>query len=84
MANFSAAFGYDFYIMPLEASSVNVASVTSSSASDFLASGGAYPANASVSYSNGVFTINGNAFNMDGTVAASADQPLRLFPDRIA
>ena len=78
MANFSAAFGYDFYIMPLAASSVAVDSVTSSSASDFLPTGGAYASNATVSYASGVFTVNGNAYNMDGTPAGSADQPLRL------
>ena len=79
MANFSAAFGYDFFIMPLASSNVDVASVTTSTASDFLNTTAAYGAGAVVSYSNGVFTVDTNAFNMDGTVAVSADQPLRLF-----
>ena len=79
MANFSAAFGYDFYILPLASSSVDVASVTTSTAADFLDTTTPYGAGAVVSYSNGVFTVDTNAFNMDGTVAVSADQPLRLF-----
>tara|TARA_B100000035_G_scaffold200859_1_gene171845 strand:- start:1161 stop:1757 length:597 start_codon:yes stop_codon:yes gene_type:complete len=78
MANFSAAFGYDFFIMPLESSSVSVSSVVGSDAATFLDTSGAYASSSTVSYSNGIFTVAGNAYNMDGTVAASADQPLRL------
>lgn len=78
MANFSAAFGYDFFIMPLESSSVSVSSVVGSDAATFLDTTSAYASSSTVSYSNGIFTVAGNAYNMDGTVTASADQPLRL------
>ena len=78
MANFSAAFGYNFFIMPLEASSVDVASVTTADAATFLDTTSAYPSSAVVSYSNGIFTVDSNAFVMDGNVGASADNPLRL------
>ena len=67
MANFSAAFGYDFYIVPVQnalvtdfESALNID--TSSPASD-----------ATVSYTAGVFTIAGTEYAMDGT-----DAPIRL------
>ena len=75
MANFSAAFGYDFYIVPLASSSVDVAftGVTEADApttgfidTTSLASG-------AVTYANGVFTVGGSTFAMDGT-----DTPVRL------
>ena len=62
MANFSAAFGYDFYIVPVQnalvadfASNPNVDSTTPPASS------------ATVSYSSGVFTIASSAYAMDGT-----------------
>ena len=62
MANYSAAFGYDFYIVPVQNSEVasfdtapNVDSTTGV-ASD-----------ATVTYSNGVFTIGASTYAMDGT-----------------
>ena len=82
MANFSAAFGYDFYIMPLAASSVDVASVpAAANAAAFLDSSDPYVTGDSVSYSNGVFTVGGNAFAMDGVAdgkTSSSDAPIRL------
>lgn len=81
MANFSAAFGYSFYIMPLTADNVNVTSVpAAASATAFLPTADVYAASSTVSYSSGVFTIAGNAFNMDGSVDAAtpADQPIKL------
>lgn len=81
MANFSAAFGYSFYIMPLTADNVDVTSVpAAASATAFLPTADVYAANSTVSYSSGVFTIAGNAFNMDGAVDAAtpADQPIKL------
>lgn len=75
MANFSAAFGYDFYLVPLVSSSVDVsfAGVTAADApttgfidTTSLASG-------AVTYASGIFTVGGSAYSMDGT-----DTPVRL------
>ena len=62
MANFSAAFGYDFYIVPVQnaevadfATAPNVDSTTGV-ASD-----------AAVTYTDGVFTIGADTYVMDGT-----------------
>ncbi|HAW76399.1 MAG TPA: hypothetical protein DCW74_11780 [Alteromonas australica] len=76
MANFSAAFGYDFYILPLASSSVDVAFTNVTSATG-TAPGGfidiSSPASGAVSYSAGVFTVGGTTYAMDGT-----DDPVRL------
>lgn len=79
MANFSAAFGYDFFIMPLTSANVDVSTVTGT-ASTFLSTTAPYATGSSVSYSNGVFTVGGNAFAMDGTVDgnSTADAPVKL------
>lgn len=90
MANYSAAFGYDVYILPLASSEVDIAftsitTATGTSAStaflktDSAAAGDGLnivPADATVAYnsSTGVFTVESTAYNMDG-----ADQPLRLY-----
>jgi hypothetical protein len=75
MANFSAAFGYDFFIVPLASASIDVtfAGITSADSptngfidTTTLASG-------AVTYSAGVFTVGGTTFAMDGT-----DDPVRL------
>ena len=75
MANFSAAFGYDFYIVPLNSSSVDVAFTGITAADDpttgfidttDLAAG-------AVTYANGIFTVGADTFVMDGT-----DKPVRL------
>ena len=67
MANFSAAFGYDFEIVPVKNSLV----------ADFSAAptiSGTNPASdATVSYTDGVFTIASQAYAMDGS-----DAPIRL------
>ena len=73
MANFSAAFGYDFYIVPLKSSSVDVAFTGITSASDFIDDTTTVGKGDSVSYADGVFTVGGSAFTMDGT-----DTPVRL------
>jgi len=76
MANFSAAFGYDFYIVPLDSASVDVA-FTGVTTGDGPAPGGFIDtstlASGAVSFSNGVFTVGGTVFAMDG-----ADEPVRL------
>ena len=65
MANFSAAFGYDFYIVPVKnalvtdfASAPSVDSSTPPASSD------------AVTYSEGVFSIASTPYAMDGTDAA--------------
>lgn len=75
MANFSAAFGYDFYIVPLESSSVDV-SFTGVTAADAPTTGfidSTSLATGAVSFANGIFTVGGEVFAMDGT-----DAPVRL------
>ena len=79
MANFSAAFGYEFYIMPLIAANVDVSTVTGTAAT-FLATTAPYVSTDTVAYSSGVFTVGGNAFDMDGAVdgSSTADAPIKL------
>jgi len=90
MANYSAAFGYDVYILPLLSSEVDVAfngitsgTGTSSSTAflktDSLAAGdggniAASDSTVSFNSSTGIFTVESNAYNMDGT-----DKPFRLY-----
>lgn len=79
MANYSAAFGYSFYIMPLTAENVDVSTVTGT-ASSFLSTTAPYATDDTVAYASGVFTVGGNAFAMDGTVDGSStgDAPIKL------
>lgn len=75
MANFSAAFGYDFYIVPLLSSSVDVA-FTGVTAADAPTTGfidTTSLASGAVTYANGIFTVGSSTFTMDGT-----DEPVRL------
>ena len=88
MANYSAAFGYDVYILPLASSNVNIAfpSVTAATGltqpAAFIKTDGSTAgdgnnvaaANSTVSYSSGVFTVEGTTYSMDGT-----DAPFRLY-----
>lgn len=90
MANYSAAFGYDVYILPLLSSEVDVAftgvteatgtsAVTSFLKTDTTVVGDGLniaAANSTVAYnsSTGIFTVEGSAYTMDGT-----DGPLRLY-----
>jgi len=75
MANFSAAFGYDFYIVPLNSASVDVA-FTGVTAADAPSTGfidTTTLASGAVVYSGGIFTVGSSTFTMDGT-----DEPVRL------
>ena len=65
MANFSAAFGYDFYIVP-----VQNALVTDFASAPTVDSSSPVGSTDTVAYSEGVFTIGGAAYTMDGTDAA--------------
>lgn len=76
MSNFSTAFGYDVYIVPLAAEDVDTAftGVTAATgASGFISTASLVGAGDTVSYASGVFTVEGTAFDMDG-----ADNPVRL------
>jgi len=90
VANYSAAFGYDVYILPLSSAEVDVAfagitSATGTSAStaflktDSAAAGDGLniaPSSSTISFnsSTGIFTVESTAYNMDG-----ADEPFRLY-----
>ena len=84
MANFSAAFGYDFYIMPLASSSVDVTTVgAAANAAAFLDTSDPYVTSDTVAFdaSTGIFTVGGNAFAMDGVAdgkTATSDAPVKL------
>jgi hypothetical protein len=75
MANFSAAFGYDFYLVPLSSASVDTA-FTGITAADDVSNGfidTTSLATGAVTYTAGVFTVGGEVYTMDGT-----DKPVRL------
>lgn len=70
MANFSAAFGYKVYLMPLASQNVAVDTVIGSAglgAGGFIDNTTTQPINASVSYSDGIFTADSTPLSMDGT-----------------
>lgn len=89
MANYSAAFGYKFYLLPLHSDEVNVAftgittATGTSAATAFLATDttvagdelNLVSASDTVAYdtATGIFTVEGAAFTMDGT-----DKPSKL------
>ncbi len=78
MANFSSAFGYDTYIVPLASASVDttftgVTGGIGAGAGNFINTTAVVSAAHSVSYAAGVFTVNAVAFAMDGT-----DDPVKL------
>jgi len=64
MANFSAAFGYDFYIVPVK--NELVADFATNPALD---STTGVASDAAVSYANGIFTVGVDTYAMDGTDA---------------
>ena len=79
MANFSAAFGYDCYLLPLTASSVDVsfAGVTTGVGSGgFIDDTTVVAANQKITYANGIFSVGATpvAMAMDGT-----DDPFKLY-----
>ena len=75
MANFSAAFGYDFYIVPLLSSAVDVSSVQSAStATDFFDPAGALTGASQVVYTGGEtpsLTVGGTQIGLDGDFDAA-------------
>jgi len=81
MANFSAAFGYDLYLIPLKAESVDtsftgVTGGVGAGASNFVDTTTIIPQNEKISYADGVFSIGATpvAEPTDGTM-----QPVRLY-----
>ena len=75
MANFSAAFGYDFYIVPLISSAVDVASVQSAATStDFFDPTGALTGSSQVVYTGGdtpALTVGGTEIGLEGDFDAA-------------
>lgn len=67
MANFSAAFGYDFFIVPLLSSNVDVAFTGITDGASFVDSTTPIAPDAAVSYTSGAFQVGGAAYAMDGT-----------------
>lgn len=77
MANFSTAFGYDVYIVPLAATSVDTAftGVTKATGTGgFISTTSLVAPGDTVSYAGGIFTVESTVFDMDGT-----DKPARLY-----
>jgi len=80
MANFSAAFGYDLYLIPLKAESVDtsftgVTAGVDASATAFVDTTAIIPADEKITYADGIFSIGATpvAEPTDGTM-----QPVRL------
>ena len=76
MANFSAAFGYDFYIVPVQNSLV-----TDFATNPALDSTSPPAGDATVSYSNGIFTVASTPYAMDGSDIRGICY--RVFPDKL-
>lgn len=77
MANFSTAFGYDVYIVPLAAADVDTAftGVTAATGTGgFISTASLVAPGDTVSYASGIFTVESTVFDMDGT-----DKPARLY-----
>lgn len=79
MANFSAAFGYDCYLLPLAAASVDVSFTgvtTGVGAGGFIDDTTIVAANQKITYASGVFSVGATpvAMAMDGT-----DDPFKLY-----
>ena len=77
MANFSSAFGFDTYIVPLKASEVDLEFTGVTNAAGFITTSGTgavIDPGTKISYSNGVFTVGTTAMDMDGD-----DKPFRLY-----
>lgn len=74
MANFSTSFGYDFYIVPLDAAEVDIAFTGVTTAADFIDTGSIVAPSSAITYSSGIFSVNGTPLGMDG-----ADDPFRLY-----
>lgn len=73
MANFSSAFGYTTYIIPLASSSVDttftgVTGGIGAGATNFIDTTAEIAANATISYASGVFTVGVTAQPTDGTM----------------
>lgn len=70
MANYQAAFGYDFFIVPLLSTSVDVTYTGVTDAASFIDTTTPVSPSASVTYASGAFTVAGVSYPMDGTGAA--------------
>ena len=70
MANFSAAFGYDFYIVPLLSSNVDVTTVSGADPTAFVSTSSPVSGAVAVTYVGGdtpALTVGGTSYALDGT-----------------
>ena len=70
MANFSAAFGYDFYIVPLLSANVDVTTVAGAVPTTFVDTSSPVTGNVPVVYTGGetpALTVNSVSYALDGT-----------------
>ncbi len=74
MANFSTSFGYDFFIVPLDANEVDVSFAGVTDASDFISTGTIVAPTSAITYNSGIFSVGGTPMDMDGS-----DNPFRLY-----
>ena len=73
MANFSAAFGYDFYIVPLLSNEVDVTTVAGADPTAFVDTSSPLTGAVPVVYTGGnspTLTIDSSSYSLDGTGAA--------------
>lgn len=74
MANFSTSFGYDFYIVPLAAASVDTTFTGITNAASFVSTASVVASSSVISYTGGIFSVGVTPLTMDGS-----DNPFRLF-----
>lgn len=74
MANFSTSFGFDCYIVPLGSAEVDTSFTGVTTATSFIDTTTVQPANGSITYASGIFSVGATALDMDGT-----DNPFRLY-----
>ena len=74
MANFSTSFGFDCYIVPLGSTEVDTSFTGVTTATNFIDTTTVQPANGSITYASGIFSVGSTALDMDGT-----DNPFRLY-----
>lgn len=74
MANFSTSFGFDCYIVPLASAQVDTSFTGVTTATNFIDTTTVQPANGSITYASGIFSVGATALDMDGT-----DNPFRLY-----
>lgn len=79
MANISTAFGYDVYIIPLKSAEVDTAFTgitggVGAGATNFIDTTAVVATGDTVTYTNGIFTVESTVYAMDGD-----DNPVKLY-----